>query len=218
MDLKAIQSALRERKFDAWLFYDHHHRDPIAYRVLGLADSLMVTRRWYYVIPAEGEPQKVNHRIESHHLDTLPGTKHEYSSWQEQHEALKKALGTAKTIAMEYSPNNTIPLIGLVDAGTVELVRSFGKEVVSSADLVTLFEATWQRLTLAQRAALRAAVLEEGRELLSGDVRTRYRLGGPSTVQASLNALVREDVLARDGSKYVVVDSLLREWVARHTY
>jgi hypothetical protein len=81
-----------------------------------------------------------------------------------------------------------------------------------------IFEATWQRLTLAQRAALRAAVLEDGRELLSADVRTRYRLGGPSTVQASLTALVREDILAREASRYVVVDSLLREWVARHTF
>jgi len=81
-----------------------------------------------------------------------------------------------------------------------------------------IFEATWQRLTLAQRAALRAAVLEEGRELLSGDVRSRYRLGGASTVQASLSALVREDILAREGTHYTVVDSLLREWVARHTH
>jgi hypothetical protein len=81
-----------------------------------------------------------------------------------------------------------------------------------------IFEASWQRLTLAQRAALRAAVLEEGRELLGADVRTRYRLGGPSTVQASLTALVREDIVARDGPRYVVVDSLLREWVARHTH
>ena len=81
-----------------------------------------------------------------------------------------------------------------------------------------IFEATWQRLTLAQRAALRAAVLEEGRELLSADVRARYRLGGPSTVQASLTALIREDILAREAARYVVVDSLLREWVARHTH
>ena len=82
----------------------------------------------------------------------------------------------------------------------------------------TLFEATWQRLTLAQRGALRAAVLEEGRELLSADVRARYRLTGASTVQASLAALVRDDVLAREGDRYVVVDSLLREWVARQTF
>ena len=82
----------------------------------------------------------------------------------------------------------------------------------------TLFEATWQRLTLAQRGTLRAAVLEEGRELLSADVRARYRLSGPSTVQASLAALVREDILAKESGRYIVVDSLLREWVARRTY
>ena len=82
----------------------------------------------------------------------------------------------------------------------------------------TLFEGVWQRLTLAQRGALRAAVLEDGRELLSADVRGRYRLSGASTVQASLAALVREDLLARETDRYVVVDSLLREWVARRTF
>jgi uncharacterized protein len=82
----------------------------------------------------------------------------------------------------------------------------------------TMYEAVWQRLTLAQRAVLRGVVLEEGRELLSADARTRHRLGGPSTVQAALTALVREDIVARDADRYVVVDSLLREWVARRTF
>ena len=82
----------------------------------------------------------------------------------------------------------------------------------------TLFESMWQRLTLAQRATLRAAVLQDGRELLSADVRSRYRLSGASTVQASLAALVRVDILARDGPRYIVVDSLFREWVARKTF
>src|SRR5205085_12679765 len=129
MDLAAIQAALREREFDAWLFYDHHHRDPIAYRVLGVPASLMVTRRWYYCIPAQGEPAKLVHRIEAGHLDALPGSKRQYSSWHEQQEGLKALLAPYKTIAMQYSPMNAIPYIGLVDAGTVELVRSFGKEI-----------------------------------------------------------------------------------------
>ena len=86
------------------------------------------------------------------------------------------------------------------------------------AEQETMFEALWQRLTLAQRAALRAVVIEEGRELLSADVRTRHRLGGPSTMQAALAALLRDDVVSRDGNRYVVVDSLLREWVARRTF
>jgi hypothetical protein len=81
-----------------------------------------------------------------------------------------------------------------------------------------MFEGVWQRLTLGQRAALRAVVLEDGRELLSADVRTRHRLGGPSTVQAALGALMRDDVIARDRDRYVVVDSLVREWVARQTF
>jgi hypothetical protein len=86
------------------------------------------------------------------------------------------------------------------------------------AEQETMFEAVWQRMTLAQRAVLRAVVLEDGRELLSADVRTRHRLGGPSTVQAARGALLRDDVIAREGNRYVVVDSLLREWVARQTF
>lgn len=143
MKLAEIQKALSERGIDAWLFYDHHHRDPIGYRVLGLPESLMVTRRWYYLVPAKGEPQKLVHRIESHHLDTVPGPKTEYSGWQELEGALKKMLAPYKKIAMQYSPNNRVFIVSLVDAGTVELLRSFGHEIVSSADLVTMFEATW---------------------------------------------------------------------------
>jgi Xaa-Pro aminopeptidase len=142
MNLSDIQAALREQKFDAWLFYDHHHRDPIAYRVLGLPGSLMVTRRWFYVIPAQGEPRKLVHRIESGHLDSIPGTKREYSSWQEQVENLKAMLAPYSKVAMQYSPNNLIFYVSLADAGTVELLRSFGKNIVSSADLVSKFEAT----------------------------------------------------------------------------
>ncbi len=143
MNLSDIQAALRDRKIDAWLFYDHHHRDPIAYHVLGLPESLFVTRRWYYLVPAKGEPQKLVHRIEAGHLDTLPGAKHAYSAWQELHDELKRLLAPYKRIAMQYSPNNLVFYVSLVDAGTVELIRSFGHEVVSSADLVTRFEATW---------------------------------------------------------------------------
>ena len=142
MNLSAIQSALREQKIDAWLFYDHHHRDAIAYRVLGVPEHLMVTRRWYYVVPAEGEPRKLVHRIEAGHLDSLPGTKREYSGWQELFENLKSMLAPYRNVAMQYSPNNIVFTVSLVDAGTVELIRSFGKNIVSSADLVSRFEAT----------------------------------------------------------------------------
>src|SRR5690348_8104082 len=100
MDLNAIQATLRERNIDAWLFYDHHRRDPIAYRVLGLPASLMVTRRWFYLIPAQGEPSKLVHKIEAGHLDTLPVPKETYAGWQELFDTLKAMLGPYRDVAM----------------------------------------------------------------------------------------------------------------------
>jgi len=158
MNLPAIQSALRQRNIDAWLFYDHHHRDPIAYRVLGLPASLMVTRRWFYLIPAQGEPSKLVHKIESGHLDSLPGAKSVYAGWQELFAQLKTFLGNHKTIAMQYSPNNLVFTVSLVDAGTIELVRSMGKTVVSAADLIAQFESTWTEEQIQTHFAARDAV------------------------------------------------------------
>lgn len=141
MDLGRIQAALREAKIDGWLFYDHHHRDPIAYRVLGLDPESFVSRRWFCFVPAHGEPRKLVHRIEAGKLDSVPGGKREYSSWQELEAGLAAMLGGANTVAMQYSPRNAIMYVSMVDAGTVEVVRGLGKEVVSSADLVSQFEA-----------------------------------------------------------------------------
>lgn len=141
MQLEAIQSALREHALDGWLFYDHHNRDPLGYRILGLPEGGHVTRRWYYFVPATGEPRKLVHRIESGRLDSLPGTKQSYSSWQELESELAQMLEGATRIAMQYSPRNAIMYVSLVDAGTVEVLRGFGKEIVSSADLVSQFEA-----------------------------------------------------------------------------
>jgi Xaa-Pro dipeptidase len=141
MQLDVIQAALREQGLDAWLFYDHHHRDPIAYSILGLPEAAHVTRRWYYLIPAAGEPRKLVHRIESGRLDSLPGSKGLYSSWQELERGLDAMLAPYETIAMQYSPRNAIMYVSMVDAGTVELLREMGKTIVSSADLVSRFEA-----------------------------------------------------------------------------
>jgi Xaa-Pro dipeptidase len=142
MNLNDIQAVLRDSHLDGWLFYDHHRRDSIAYRVLDI-NPVMCTRRWYYIIPREGTPAKLVHRIESHNLDALPGTEDRYSSWREQREGLSRLLHGKKTVAMQYSALNNIPYVGLVDAGTVEMVKSCGVEVVSSADLVQQFESTW---------------------------------------------------------------------------
>jgi Xaa-Pro aminopeptidase len=141
MNLEAIQTALREQRLDGWLFYDHHHRDPIAYRILGLSDSLHVSRRWYYLIPAEGQPRKLTHRVESGKLASLPGSGDFYSSWQELEGGLQIMLGPYKTLAMQYSPRNAIMYVSMVDAGTIEVLREMGKTIVSSADLVSRFEA-----------------------------------------------------------------------------
>ena len=142
-DIKAIQTELRASKIDGWLFYDHHHRDPIAEHVLGLDADGLSTRRWFYFIPSRGEPRKLVHRIEQGALDSLAGRKQVYSGWEELHKALGKLLSGSRKIAMQYSPDNDIPYIGLVDAGTVELVRKLKKKVVTSADLVQTFEAAW---------------------------------------------------------------------------
>ena len=142
-DITAIQSELRAAGLDGWLFYDFHHRDPIAYRVLELSAGGMATRRWFYLVPARGTPRKLVHRIESGALDSLPGQKLVYAGQHELRRNLPRLLGRAKKLAMQYSPRNAIPYVSMVDAGTVELVRSLGRKVVSSADLVQKFEACW---------------------------------------------------------------------------
>ncbi len=143
MNLAEIQQQLREHEVDGWLLFDHHLRDPIAYRVLGLPAEGHVSRRWYYWIPASGDPAKLVHKIEDWKLDDLPGAKRMYSSWSSQHEELKAMLGDATRLAMQYSPNCMIPYVSLVDGGTIDLLRSLGKEVVTSASLVQYFEARW---------------------------------------------------------------------------
>jgi Xaa-Pro dipeptidase len=143
MDLAAIQDQLKQQKLDGWLFFDHHVRDPLAYRVLGIDASRIPTRRWYYFIPAVGEPRGLVHRIEAGMLDAVPGEKIAYSRWTEQVDGLKKLLSGARRIAMQYSPNCAIPYVSMVDAGTLELVRGTGVEVVSSAELIQAFEARW---------------------------------------------------------------------------
>jgi Xaa-Pro aminopeptidase len=141
MNVTSIQEQLIDQELDGWLFFDHHHRDPLAYRVLGLDPNLHASRRWYYFVPAKGEPRKLVHRIESRNLDTLQGAKHVYSSWEEQTSALSELLAGSKRVAMQYSPNCAIPYVSNVDGGTLELVRSTGVEVVSSAELIQHFEA-----------------------------------------------------------------------------
>ena len=203
MQPSKISESLRQSGADCWLFYDHHHRDPIAYRVLGLSklESTIVSRRWFYVIPAQGDPAKLVHRIESHHLDPLPGKQSEYSSWQELHENLHALLAPYKRVMMQYSPNNQIPVISLVDGGMIELIRGFGKEIVSSANLVSQFEAVLTDDQIASHyeaqkkidVLCEAAFKEIGRRVRNGGC-TEYQIQ-----QFILEAYGREGIVTEDG-------------------
>jgi Xaa-Pro aminopeptidase len=142
-DLNSIQAALREFQLDGWLVMDFRGSNLLGRRVLEFADDQIKSRRWYYFIPAKGQPRKLVHRIETGSLDDLPGEKTVYLRWQELEAGLKGLVTGSKRIAMEYSPRNGNPYVSRIDAGTIELVRSFGVEIVSSGDLVQRFEATW---------------------------------------------------------------------------
>jgi Xaa-Pro aminopeptidase len=141
-DLAAVQAAIRDQKLDGWLLYDFRGTNVLAQRVVGLAEKKL-SRRWFYFVPASGEPKKLAHAIEPAALDALPGPKTVYRRWQELEAGVGGLVAGADRVAMEYSPRNGNPYVSRVDAGTVELVRSFGAEVVSSGDLIQLFEATW---------------------------------------------------------------------------
>jgi len=144
VDISEMQKDLRAAKVDGWLFYDFRGRDPIAQRILDLPTA-MRTRRWFYFVPANGKPRKLVHKIETGSLASLPGETLYYAGQKELRDGLRKALGKAKKVAMQYSPKNAIPYVAMVDAGTIELVRSLGPKVVTSADLVQKYEACWSK-------------------------------------------------------------------------
>src|SRR5215212_10290620 len=184
-----IQGALREAGLDGWLFYDFRQSDPLAYRILKLDPRQFSTRRWFYFVPAEGEPTRINHAIEQGKLDRLPGRRLVYSSWPLLHEHLRGVLssvgdGRSARVAMQYSPENSIPYISRVDAGTIELIRSLGAEPVTSADLVQLFEAVWtdeqhrSHVTAADNIhnIIQEAFAEVGRALRAGRDVNEYEI------------------------------------------
>jgi Xaa-Pro aminopeptidase len=191
MHIEQIQSALRDEHLDGWLFFDHHQRDPLAYRILKLNPKQVATRRWYYFIPAHGDPRGLVHAIESGVLAGLPGEVRKYSSWSGQLDGIRHLLAGSRKIAMQYSPNCSIPYVSLVDGGTIELVRATGVEVVTSANLVQLFEARWtaEQLEMHLEAGRRvdrvraeafqkiAAALDAGQAITEWDVNRFIRAG-----------------------------------------
>ena len=156
LDVAAIQETLRRDGLDGWLLYDFHGSNPIAARLAGLTNGAhMTTRRWYYLVPSSGSPRALVHAIEKHNLDALPGDKTIYAGRQQLDAGLTELLRGVRRVAMEYSPECAIPYLSRVDAGTAEMIRSRGVEIVSSGDLVQRFEAAWTPAQLAthQRAS-----------------------------------------------------------------
>ncbi|HLH40476.1 MAG TPA: M24 family metallopeptidase [Bryobacteraceae bacterium] len=200
MNLEDIQAAIREENLDGWLFFDHHRRDPLAYRVLRFTPGSMVSRRWYYFIPAQGEPRRLVHKIEAHTLDALPGKQTEYAEWGEMVRRLGAILGAAKRIAMQYSPGCAIPYVAMVDAGTVELVRSLGVEIVSSANLVQRFEAKWT-------AAQLESHLEAGRRIDRVRREAFEKIGAAQRAGSTITEWdIKQFILARYKEEGIFID------------
>src|SRR6201993_4167217 len=178
VDVGQMQKDLRDAKLDGWLFYDFRGRDPIAHRILDLPAG-MRTRRWFYFVPSKGTAKKLVHKIESGSLAAVPGETFYYAGQDELRNNLKKLLGRAKKVAMQYSPKNAIPYVAMVDAGTIELVRSVGAKVVSSADLVQKYEACWSAAQLESHLSAGVAIdriVREAFQLAAKSVREKKAL------------------------------------------
>ena len=208
LDVAAIQESLRADHLDGWLLYDFHGSNPIAARLAGLTDGThMTTRRWYYLIPASGSPRALVHAIERHNLDSLPGTKQTYAGREQLDAGLDHLLHGMTRVAMEYSARGAIPYLSRVDAGTAEMIRGRGVEIVSSGDLVQRFEAAW---TPAQRDThLRAsdalyrikdrAFERAARALRNGERLTEYDL------QQEMVRWFEEECLVSDSAPVVAI-------------
>ncbi len=206
LDVAAVQQSLKAEGLDGWLLYDFHGSNPIAARLVGTANGAkMTTRRWFYLVPASGEPRGLVHAIERRTLDALPGEKTIYAGRQQLDAGLTKLLSGVKRVAMEYSRDCAIPYISRIDAGTVELVRSRGIEVESSGDLVQRFEAVWDEAALATHRDASAAlyrVKDRAFELIAGrasdgDALTEF------AVQQQMASWFEEEGLVSDSAPVV---------------
>src|SRR5437660_1832585 len=155
MDIAGVQAALKADAIDAWLLYDFRGLNPIASDVTGVSRQTghLATRRWYYLIPATGEPRGLVHAIEKDSLSHLPGSTTRYAGRDQLEAGLRQLLSGVRRVAMEYSPGCAIPYVSRVDAGTMELVRQFGVEVVSSGDAIQRFSAVWHDAAIAKHRA-----------------------------------------------------------------
>jgi Xaa-Pro dipeptidase len=204
--LHEIQADLRAARLDGWLFYDFRGRDPIAHRILDLPNA-MRTRRWFYFVPAKGTPKKLVHKIETESLVTLPGETLYYSGQDELRKNVKKILGRAKNLAMQYSPKNAIPYVAMVDAGTVELVKSGGVKVLTSADLVQKYEACWTPQQLQSHLEAGKSIdriVREAFALAAKGVRDKKPLTEVALQQWILAEFEKDDITTDEGPDVAV--------------
>jgi Xaa-Pro dipeptidase len=194
--IESLQRALQQDNLDGWLFYSFRGSDPIAENILRLDHAKFTTRRWFYFVPAKGTPQKIVHAIETGTLDSLPGDKHIFLPWQQLHQTLRDTLKGVKKVAMQYSPLNAIPYISRVDAGTIELIRSLGLEVVSSADLVQVFEAVWTKEQLETHLYAAGHMREIVDEIVK-EVRRRVQSNSGAT-EVEVQQFILEEYERRD--------------------
>jgi Xaa-Pro dipeptidase len=210
LDVAAIQRALVAERLDGWLLYDFHGSNPIAQQLAGLTGSAhMTTRRWYYFIPASGQPRALVHAIERQNLDHLPGEKAVYAGREQLNAGLTALLSGVTRVAMEYSPDCAIPYISRVDAGTAEALTRRGVVIVSSGDLVQQFEATWSAGQLASHQAASEslyrikdrAFAEASAALAAGRSQSEYDL------QQAMVRWFREEGLVSDAPPVVAIGS-----------
>jgi Xaa-Pro aminopeptidase len=210
IDIPAIQAALRADGVEAWLLYDFRGSNPIAAELTGVArqGGHLSTRRWYYLIPAAGEPRALVHAIERHALAHLPGTTTQYAGRDQLETGLRRLLEGVPRVAMEYSPRCAIPYVSRVDAGTVELVRACGAEVVSSGDLIQRFGAVWDGAAIASHVDA-SARLHRVKDRAFEAIARRMRDGIPTTeydVQQLMAGWFRDEGLVSDSDPNVSVD------------
>lgn len=206
VNIEAIQNDLKTAKLDGWLFYDFRGRDPIGQRILQLPEG-MRTRRWFYFVPTKGTPKKLVHKIEAQALAAVPGDTLYFSAQEELRGNLKKLLGRAKKVAMQYSPKNAIPYVSMVDAGTIELVKSAGVKVESSADLVQKFEACWSQAQLESHLAAGRAIdkiVQQAFALAAQSVREKKFMTEYDLQQWIRNRFEEEGITADEGPDVAV--------------
>jgi Xaa-Pro dipeptidase len=208
LDVAAVQDRLRKAGLDGWLLYDFHGSNPIAARLAGLTDGThMTTRRWYYLIPATGQPRGLVHAIERHNLDALPGERTVYSGRQQLDTGLTQLLSGLRTVAMEYSPLCAIPYLSRVDAGTIEMIRARGVEVVSSGDLVQQFEAAWtdEQLVTHQAASASLYRIKDRAFAVAAEAIARRKSLTEYTLQQQMMIWFEEEGLVTDSPPVVAI-------------